>query len=40
MNIITKTVNGKLMVIVNDDIKSELSTSRAGADKLKQLIHI
>lgn len=37
---IQRWFNGKLMVIVNDDIKSELSTSRAGADKLKQLLHI
>ncbi|EAW28137.1 Response regulator of the LytR/AlgR family protein [Alteromonadales bacterium TW-7] len=37
---IQRWFNGKLMVIVNDDVKSELSTSRAGADKLKQLLHI
>ncbi|MDO6463004.1 LytR/AlgR family response regulator transcription factor [Pseudoalteromonas carrageenovora] len=37
---IQRWFNGKLMVIINDDIKSELSTSRSGADKLKQLLHI
>ncbi len=37
---IQRWFNGKLMVIIDDDKKSELSTSRAGADKLKQLLHI
>lgn len=37
---IQRWFNGKLMVIINDDEKSELSTSRAGADKLKQLLKI
>ena len=37
---IQRWFNGKLMVIMNDGEKSELSTSRAGADKLKQLLKI
>ncbi|MGO2365078.1 MAG: LytR/AlgR family response regulator transcription factor [Pseudoalteromonas sp.] len=37
---IQRWFNGKLMVIINDSEKSELSTSRAGADKLKQLLNI
>lgn len=37
---IQRWFNGKLMVIINDEEKSELSTSRAGADKLKQLLKI
>ena len=32
--------NGKLMVIMNDENKTELSTSRSGADKLKQRLGI
>jgi len=35
---IQRWFNGKLMVIMNDQAKTELSTSRAGADKLKQLL--
>ncbi|KGJ88977.1 LytR/AlgR family response regulator transcription factor [Colwellia psychrerythraea] len=35
---IQRWFNGKLMVIMNDENKTELSTSRAGADKLKQLL--
>jgi two-component system LytT family response regulator/two-component system response regulator LytT len=35
---IQRWFNGKLMVIMNDEAKTELSTSRAGADKLKQLL--
>ncbi|MBL4941459.1 MAG: response regulator transcription factor [Colwellia sp.] len=35
---IQRWFNGKLMVIMNDKDKTELSTSRAGADKLKQLL--
>ena len=35
---IQRWFNGKLMVIMNDSQKTELSTSRAGADKLKQLL--
>lgn len=37
---IQRWFNGKLMVIMNDEDKTELSTSRAGADKLKQLLGI
>jgi two-component system LytT family response regulator/two-component system response regulator LytT len=37
---IQRWFNGKLMVIMNDQDKTELSTSRAGADKLKQLLGI
>lgn len=37
---IQRWFNGKLMVIMNDEAKTELSTSRAGADKLKQLLGI
>jgi len=37
---IQRWFNGKLMVIMNDQAKTELSTSRAGADKLKQLLGI
>ena len=37
---IQRWFNGKLMVIMADDKKSELSTSRAGADKLKQVLGI
>ena len=35
---IQRWFNGKLMVIMNDEAKTELSTSRTGADKLKQLL--
>jgi two-component system LytT family response regulator/two-component system response regulator LytT len=35
---IQRWFNGKLMVIMNDETKTELSTSRAGADKLKLLL--
>mgnify|MGYP000017335836 CR=1 FL=1 len=35
---IQRWFNGKLMLIVNDENKTELSTSRAGADKLKQVL--
>ncbi|MEW6989997.1 LytR/AlgR family response regulator transcription factor [Colwelliaceae bacterium 6441] len=35
---IQRWFNGKLMVIINDDEKTQLSTSRAGADKLKKLL--
>jgi len=35
---IQRWFNGKLMVIMADDEKTELSTSRAGADKLKQVL--
>lgn len=35
---IQRWFNGKLMLIVDDENKTELSTSRAGADKLKQLL--
>jgi DNA-binding LytR/AlgR family response regulator len=35
---IQRWFNGKLMVIMNDEVKTELSTSRTGADKLKQLL--
>jgi len=35
---IQRWFNGKLMVIMNDSAKTELSTSRAGADKLKQIL--
>ena len=35
---IQRWFNGKLMVIMNDAEKTELSTSRAGADKLKKLL--
>lgn len=37
---IQRWFNGKLMVIMADDKKSELSTSRTGADKLKQVLGI
>ena len=37
---IQRYFNGKLMVIINDENKTELSTSRAGADKLKALLNI
>ncbi|WP_064435629.1 LytR/AlgR family response regulator transcription factor [Pseudoalteromonas neustonica] len=37
---IQRWFNGKLMVIINDEEKSELSTSRAGADKLKHILRI
>lgn len=37
---IQRWFNGKLMVIMNDEQKTELSTSRAGADKLKQFLGI
>ncbi len=37
---IQRWFNGKLMVIMNDKTKTELSTSRAGADKLKQILGI
>lgn len=37
---IQRWFNGKLMLIVNDENKTELSTSRAGADKLKQTLGI
>ena len=35
---IQRWFNGKLMVIMADPQKSELSTSRAGADKLKHVL--
>jgi DNA-binding LytR/AlgR family response regulator len=35
---IQRWFNGKLMVIMNDEKKTELTTSRAGADKLKLLL--
>jgi two-component system LytT family response regulator/two-component system response regulator LytT len=35
---IQRWFNGKLMVIMKDNAKTELSTSRAGADKLKQIL--
>jgi two-component system LytT family response regulator/two-component system response regulator LytT len=35
---IQRWFNGKLMVIMDDKVKTELSTSRTGADKLKQLL--
>lgn len=35
---IQRWFNGKLMLIINDEPKSQLSTSRAGADKLKQVL--
>ena len=35
---IQRWFNGKLMVIMDDEDKTELSTSRAGADKLKLLL--
>jgi len=35
---IQRWFNGKLMVIMDDKAKTELSTSRTGADKLKQLL--
>ena len=35
---IQRWFNGKLMVIMDDEDKTELSTSRAGADKLKVLL--
>ncbi|WJG11257.1 LytTR family DNA-binding domain-containing protein [Aliiglaciecola sp. LCG003] len=37
---IQRWFNGKLMIIMNDKDKTELSTSRAGADKLKQLLNL
>lgn len=37
---IQRWFNGKLMIIVNDKNKTELSTSRAGAEKLKTLLNI
>lgn len=37
---IQRYFNGKLMVIINDENNTELSTSRAGADKLKALLNI
>ena len=35
---IQRWFNGKLMLIMNDDNKTELSTSRAGAEKLKHIL--
>lgn len=35
---IQRWFNGKLMLIMSDDRKTELSTSRAGADKLKKCL--
>ncbi|GHF83894.1 LytR/AlgR family response regulator transcription factor [Thalassotalea marina] len=35
---IQRWFNGKLMLIIDDDKKTEISTSRAGAEKLKSLI--
>lgn len=37
---IQRWFNGKLMIIINDGNKTELSSSRAGAEKLKQLLDI
>lgn len=37
---IQRWFNGKLMVIMNDEASTELSTSRAGAEKLKQLLGV
>jgi len=37
---IQRWFNGKLMVIIDDDNKTELSSSRSGADKLKQVLGI
>jgi two-component system LytT family response regulator/two-component system response regulator LytT len=37
---IQRWFNGKLMVIMNDKEQTELSTSRTGADKLKQILGI
>jgi len=37
---IQRWFNGKLMIIINDKNKTELSTSRAGADKLKTILGI
>jgi two-component system LytT family response regulator/two-component system response regulator LytT len=37
---IQRWFNGKLMIIMNDEQKTEISTSRAGAEKLKQLLRI
>ncbi|PCI63558.1 MAG: DNA-binding response regulator [Gammaproteobacteria bacterium] len=37
---IQRWFNGKLMIIINDKNKTELSTSRAGADKLKKILGI
>ncbi len=37
---IQRWFNGKLMVIINDNNKTEISTSRTGANNLKQLLGI
>ena len=37
---IQRWFNGKLMVIMNDDKLTQLSTSRAGADKLKKQLNL
>lgn len=37
---IQRWFNGKLMVIMADDNKTELSTSRTGADKLKKMLGV
>ncbi|WP_448564604.1 LytR/AlgR family response regulator transcription factor [Thalassotalea ganghwensis] len=37
---IQRWFNGKLMIIMNDQIKTELTTSRTGANKLKMILGI
>ncbi len=37
---IQRWFNGKFMLIINDEQKTEISSSRAGAEKLKQLLGI